>query len=152
MNGNQVLKGMAVASLSLIIWGCDKSDSGSVKLPTGDEIKAAADSAQQSASTLVIDAQQQLNQGVSNSQQMYEKLKAEAAQFNDEKLKSLMSTLQGKLETAKAEVAKLKGANESTIKSIQSDVNAALAEVKSLYDQALARIAELRSGAAGGTK
>lgn len=154
MENKQMLKCVAGVTLAvmMMITGCEKSDSGdgSVKLPTGDDIKAATDSAQKSAGDLVASAQQQLNQSHSNAQRMYDNLKTEASQFNDEKLKSIMTSLQGKLDAARADIAKLKDANSETLSGIQKDVNAALAEVKTLYDQALARISELKSGTAGG--
>jgi predicted nucleic acid-binding Zn-ribbon protein len=155
MCGKGVLMCVAGAALSMLIAACDTSDSdsaGGAKLPSSDSIKSATESAQQSASALISSAQQQLSNSLANSQEMYEKLKSEAAQFNDEKLKSIMAALQGKLDTARANIAKLKDANQVTMEAIQNDVNAALAEVKTLYDQALARIAELRSGAAGSAK
>jgi hypothetical protein len=136
------------AGMLMSLASCDKQETdtgGTGKLPSADSIKSATQSAQQSANELLAGAKKQLNQGLANSQEMYDKLKTEAAQFDDEKLKGIMANLQAKLDSAKSEIARLKDANEATIKSIQNDVNAALAEVKKLYDEALARIAELRA-------
>jgi hypothetical protein len=138
-----------VAGASLIaLASCEKDDSnnGAVRLPTSQEIKSAAESAGQSASELLTSARNQLNERLANSQQMYDKLNAEAAQFNDDTLKGIMASLQTKLDEAKANIAKLNDDNQATITKVKSDVMAALDEVKRLYDDALARIAELRSG------
>ena len=86
-----------------------------------------------------------MSKSLSASQAQFDKLKADASKIADQKLNDLVSALQTKLDSIKGSLAKLKDSDQGTMKTIQSEVNAALAEVKKLYDQAVARLAEVKT-------
>ncbi len=139
----------AIAGLTFALAACDKSESGGgsggAKLPGADQMKAAAGNAQKMASDAASSMQSAFTQTVSGLQTQYEKIKAEAAKFTDPKLNEMTASIQSKLSNVQASIAKMKDANQDALKSIQTEVAAALDQIKSLCDQAMSRLAELKA-------
>lgn len=124
--------------------GSSSATSG-FKVPTGDDLKSVASSLEQSARELVQKLQNEFTQQLEQHQPQIEQLKSSAKQFSDEQLDALIAKIDAQLAIARNKLNEIKNAEGGTVQAMRSEFDAAMAEVKKLYQQAMSRLTELQN-------
>ncbi len=86
---------------------------------------------------------------VDKEQGKVDALKATAQALTDDKLAGLFGSLDDKLASARAKLADLSGAEEGPAAALQTEIKSLLTEIPAIYDQAMARIAQLNEAGGG---
>jgi hypothetical protein len=83
---------------------------------------------------------------IEQQQSQVDALKTTAMGFADEKLNELVSGIESKLDAALGKLEEIKTADAGTTKALGQEVQNLMGEAKDLYEQAMARLDELKKG------
>lgn len=142
---------MATASAALVLLapaGCDKSQQDSLKEQAAEAQKKAGEASSEAIAQAKAGWENLKTQYAPQVDQMNEKLtklKADAAQFKDTQLDGYIAQIDEKLSNVKGKLAET--FSTEGFESMKAKIGPWIDEVKSLYDKAAARLAELVKGA-----
>lgn len=117
------------------------ASSGGGVMPTdvGSKIGSAAG---QAVSALADNYADEIKQ----QQSQVDALKTSAQTYADDKINGLITSIQSKLEAAQGKLNEIKTADQGSAQALGQEIQTLLGEAKKLYDQATARLAELKKG------
>jgi peptidoglycan hydrolase CwlO-like protein len=130
-------------SLLVMTAGCGQSEEPVTTGALPSDYDAPAGGSADQSAALAQSYTNQIDQYVSQ----VESLASKAKSVGDEKLDGLIDSINDELAKAQKKVDELKSAKESAVAKIEEDLDAITGEIGELYQQAMARLAEVQAGA-----
>lgn len=108
----------------------------------GDMVEGAKEKAQEALAAFKTEYAEQLE----TNQSKVDALKAAAGALSDDTLSGLIGSLDEKLAAARTKLSNITSAEEGAAEAMKKEIKDLMAEIPKLYEQAMARVKELKGG------
>lgn len=108
----------------------------------GEMMEGAKENAQEALAAFKAEYAEQLEA----NQSKVDALKAAAGALSDDTLSGLIGSLDEKLAAARTKLSAISSADEGAVEAMKGEIKDLMAEIPTLYEQAMARVTELKGG------